>query len=150
MKTLDYVTCKIRDWWQCLIGGKYSLFQLHFRVRSYIITALKDISWTYGATWSCGPWIVATQRHFVTRCSFTDFYELVEAYRQWRTQDFIWGESITQIICLPGWELVALAVLSLWGTMHGNFGSVKIPLSPPRGYAPRRRPMEVYAHNTRD
>ena len=48
----------------------------------------------------------------------------LESWHQWRTQDFILGISgrykLYQIIYLPGWQLVAIAVLSLWGTKHDN------------------------------
>ena len=39
---------------------------------------------------------------------------------------YIGGINLTKYIYLPGWELVALVVLSLLGTMHGIsfFGGV--------------------------
>jgi len=40
------------------------------------------------------------------------------------------GINLTKIIYLRNWELVALAVLSLLGRMHDNFGNIT-PLIPP-------------------
>ena len=34
------------------------------------------------------------------------------------------GINFAQIIYLPGWELVALTVLSISGTTHDNFGDI--------------------------
>jgi len=49
--------------------------------------------------------------------------------RQWLSQDFsFWGIHLTQTIYLPN-RTFALAVLSLWGTMHDNFRSIN-PFTP--------------------
>ena len=44
--------------------------------------------------------------------------------------NFQGGINLTQIIYLPGWELVTVAALSLSGTVHDNFGGIS-PYIPP-------------------
>jgi len=55
------------------------------------------------------------------------------------------GINLTQIIYLPDWELVALAVLSLYGAMHGSLREGAInPFIPPLVRPWKRRPWFIH------
>jgi len=64
------------------------------------------------------------------------FDEHILKHCQWRTQDFILGHKFnSDYIYLRGWELVARAVLSLWGRLQCMaMWGVWIPIYP-LGYA---------------
>ena len=93
----------------------------------------------------CAQWYAHTHTHtwavLTSECRFTGFrfryfvrlfrFSILCVFRGfslddvWRTRDSFSGINLTQIrpIYWPGWELVALAVLSLSGTMHESYKS---------------------------
>ena len=56
----------------------------------------------------------------ICKCNFV---VRVAVDSEWQQRSTV-ATGVAQIIYLPGWELVPLVVLSVWGTMYDNFGCI--------------------------